>query len=362
VLVLISYPPHVIDQIRTAFKKVHHYPPPTKSETAGHFKAEDYGIPTDVLDEVEVILTFRLPVEWDDRQKLLPKLVWVQIASAGFDHIINHPLLTSPPPPGKPRIILSGASGIHSPPIGEHILGMAISLYHGFPAAVVTSRNEKRWGFSEAAGGRAMKGFQIKELRGRKMGVLGYGHIGREAARLGKAFGMKILACTSNGNAAVDNGYILPGTGDPDGSIPSEWFSSLKSDSFQSFLSQTDVLVITLPSTPSTLHIINSQTLAFLSPTSIVINIGRGPVISTPDLLTALNEKKIWGAGLDVTDPEPLPDGHPLFESDRIVLTSHMSGWTEVYPERVVELLMAQVGRVREGKSPYNVFDWDKGY
>jgi phosphoglycerate dehydrogenase-like enzyme len=188
----------------------------------------------------------------------------------------------------------------------------------------------------------------------------GYGHIAREAARLLKAFNLNIIAANSTGKQTVDEGYIVPGTGDKDGSIPSTYFTTTGS-SFDEFLSKTDILICSLPSTKSTVHLLTAQQFRKLKPGAIFINVGRGDIVVTDDLLTVLDED-LYGAALDVTDPEPLPDGHPLFLHPRVVITPHSYRDFAGYNDAATELFLANAERLRRGEKPYNIADAERGY
>lgn len=283
----------------------------------------------------------------------MPKLVWIQIWSAGFDEPLKAPIFQEPGPP----LLLTGASGIHSPQIAEYVMGVAISLLHNLKVEALFAHTEKRWNVV------AQKNLMaVMELRGRTMGILGYGHIGRECARLATAFGMNILACSSDGNKKVEEGYVIPGTGDIPGDLPNEWFSSKSPESFKEFLRKTDILVLSLPLAPSTHRIMNAETISYLPAKSVIINVGRGGLVDQDALLSALDQGKIHGAGIDVTDPEPLPDNHPIFTHPNVLFTPHTSGNSERYVERICELANEQVNRVRRGELPFNIYAKDRGY
>jgi phosphoglycerate dehydrogenase-like enzyme len=132
---------------------------------------------------------------------------------------------------------------------------------------------------------------------------------------------MSVIACNSTGTRTKQKGFILPSTGDLDGSIPTEWFTTASKESFHSFLSKSDVLVITIPATNKTTALIGREALSLLKPTSLLINVGRGETIDQDALVEALKTGVIAGAALDVATPEPLPDSHPLFDLPNVIVT-----------------------------------------
>lgn len=168
------------------------------------------------------------------------------------------------------------------------------------------------------------------------------------------------------------------------GSIPDEYFSSKDDVAFDAFLRQTDVLIVSIPLTPSTKHIINSQRLRQLKKNAIIsesfssfqgvashthlpifwhaVNIGRGGLIDTDALIESIQSGHLHGAALDVTDPEPLPDGHKLWSVENIIITPHMAGLTERYLERSVDIACLNGKRLRAGKDLMNVVDLQKAY
>lgn len=161
-----------------------------------------------------------------------------------------------------------------------------------------------------------------------------------------------------------DETYTPPGLGDPDGILPSKWFSAGDTEGLHEFLSSgLDLLVITVPLTDRTRGIISRRELALLARRkAFVSNIGRGEVIITDDLIEALEEGAIRGAALDVTDPEPLPDGHRLWNTKNLFISPHVSGNSSSYARRVFEVLKYNLIRMSEGKELTNKVDKSKGY
>ena len=198
---------------------------------------------------------------------------------------------------------------------------------------------------------------------------MGYGAIGRQIACVAKALGMTIYAYTKHPRSTQEsrcetNTYAVPGLGDPNGIYPSKWFSGSDSASINEFLSaELDLLVLSLPLTPETKHIISAPQLRLLSEKKTFLsNIGRGELINTNDLVQALNEGWIRGAALDVTDPEPLPEGHQLWKAKNIIITPHISWASKNYNSRVMDILELNLRRVSQGQKVINEVSRKRGY
>lgn len=117
-----------------------------------------------------------------------------------------------------------------------------------------------------------------------------------------------------------------------------------------------------MPSTPATKHILNATTFTYLKPSAVIVNVGRGDAIDTDALVAALDEKRLAGAALDVTDPEPLPDGHTLYGRPNVIITPHLSGLADNYFDICTDILIANAKQWREGKELLNLVDRDRGY
>lgn len=167
-----------------------------------------------------------------------------------------------------------------------------------------------------------------------------------------------------------DTGYIVPGTGDEDGSIPVSWHHGTDKESIRSFLSLgLDHLVISLPLTPQTTRLVGAEEFALLSencPHSdvkpYVTNISRGRVIDQDALIDALSSEQLSGAALDVTDPEPLPADHPLWDVPNLQLSPHISSIGREYFPRAIDILKLNLGRLERGEPLINEFKRGRGY
>ncbi|HEY0754064.1 MAG TPA: D-2-hydroxyacid dehydrogenase [Ktedonobacteraceae bacterium] len=292
--------------------------------------------------EIEVLYAHTTPFDLD----LVPNLRWVQLNSAGVDLLYDTPLWQS-------EIAITSASGIHAVQIAEYVLGMLLSYAHHFPE-IARLQSSGRWpAMAEKLP------FATRELRGKTLGILGYGAIGREVARLASTFGMRILATRRAGRVAAFDGWTPSGTGDPAGSLPERFYDL---NELSALLPECDMLVLALPLSSQTHHLIGQAELALMRPHAFLVNIGRGPLIDHDALAVALSTHAIGGAALDVTEPEPLPVSSPLWALDTAIITPHVSGMSVYYNDRVVELFCANLQRYLAGEPLYNLVQRDQGY
>lgn len=248
-------------------------------------------------------------------QKRYSKLRLMQLVGAGYNHITQSDFWKSIPEDHP--LILANATGIQVRTIAEHVIMYILALTHKLHLSQEMNKKDMLWPSFDTFD---PSGLFIRELRDMTVGVLGYGHIGRECARLASAFGSRIYACSREGAPKTLKGYLEPGTGDVDGKLPEKWFKTEKAQ-LKVFLSECDVVINCLPHSTATHQIIGREELRAMKNDGIFINIGRGQTVDQAALIEALNAPasdttgalKIGAAGLDVTDPEPLPQGHELF-------------------------------------------------
>lgn len=200
-------------------------------------------------------------------------------------------------------------------------------------------------------------------------GVLGYGAIGRQCARVAKSMGMDVYAFTrsekSTPERRKDDSFVVAGTGDADGLLPSKWFHGSTREAVNEFLAQDlDLLVLTLPLTPETRHILSAEQFEILGRTkkAFVANIARGGHIDQDALIEALESGKIRGAALDVTDPEPLPSDHPLWKAPNIFVTSHVSWKSTKLIPRVLDVVELNLKKLADHEPPINLINRELGY
>lgn len=225
------------------------------------------------------------PAGWPGR------LQWVHLASAGIDYF--PPWLSEVP-------LVTCSRGVAAAPIAEYVFAALLDHQKLWSGLGVSDSAQWRQTFDRVSQQ------PLGMLQGQTLGLLGYGAIGQAIARRAQAFDMKVLASRRSEANAGDGG--------------TEFVTSLPE-----LLAQSDHLVLALPLTPETRHIINAQSLAHAKPGLHLVNIARGALIDQRALLQALDEGCLSRATLDVTDPEPLPDGHPLYHHPKVRLTPHIS-------------------------------------
>lgn len=261
---------------------------------------------------------------------LAPKLRWFQYGAAGVEHQLWPEFVASP-------ILLTNAKGCYAPAISEHVFGLLFGLTRG-TAQQAQQMLEHKWG---GHGG-------YIELRGLTMGIVGFGGIGRETARKAKAMDMHVIAVDAEPLyrehfATVDS-------------------MALVEDGLHDLMRQADVVVSAAPHTKRSEGMFGAAEFALMKPTAYFINVSRGKLVQTDALVAALKEKRIAGAGLDVTNPEPLPPDHALWTFPNVIVTSHIAGQSPHSWERSTGVFVENVRRYVHGQPLLNLVDKQKGY
>ncbi|MCC7354099.1 MAG: D-2-hydroxyacid dehydrogenase [Anaerolineae bacterium] len=274
-----------------------------------------------------------------------PHLQWLHIPWAGIEFLLDHPVRHSP-------VVVTNASGVHATPIAEHVFALLLALMRHVPKMLA---HQAQTGWPKGT----WNAFRSLELRGMTLGIIGYGSIGREVGRLGAAFGMTILACNRSGLRTPDTGWREDGVGDPDGSIPTAWYSPAR---LLEMLPQCDAVVLAAPLTTASRGLMGREALAAMKPSAYFINIARGAHVDQDALVEALQAGRIAGAGLDVVTPEPLPPDHPLWRMENVILSPHVSASTPEWPRRVYDVFAENLRRYVTGEPLLNRVDWERGY
>lgn len=301
-------------------------------------------IPLHLWQEVEILYTsFATPLPSPEQA---PRLKWVQLYSAGIDKIVNEPLF-------RTSVIFTTASGVHASTMAEYVFTMILAWFHRLPQLMERKQREQ-W----ATSAERHSLFLPEELCGKTLGIVGYGSIGRQAARLAKAFGMHVLAMQHNSNHS-DPGFQFPGIGDPAGSFPDRYYAP---DQLHKLLAESDVVLIAVPLTAQTAGMFDRAAFAAMKQTAFLVNIARGDVCDETALIDALTEKRIGGAALDVFHQEPLPAHHPLWQLPNVFISPHTAGLTPLYNERAATIFEENVQRYVTGQPLLNVVDKIEGY
>jgi len=303
-------------------------------------KPED--ISTDTWGKTEILYTNRVvpPPE------LTPNLRWIQFHWAGVDHIVDDPTMS------RPNLVATTLSGAAVSQMAEYILMMLLSLGHRLPD-LVEHQNRSEWP------GDRWERFMPLEIRGSTVGIVGYGSIGRQVAHLLKTFGATVLATKRDAMHPKDTGYIPEGMGDPGGDMVHRLYPA---EALRSMVKECDFVVVTVPKTSETIDLIGEEELGAFKPSGFLIDVSRGGIVNHNALTTALKERKISGAALDVFPEEPLPADNPLWKLPNVLITPHISGNTAFYDERAVEMFAVNLQRYLAGQQLYNRIDLDRGY
>jgi phosphoglycerate dehydrogenase-like enzyme len=255
------------------------------------------------------------------------RLKWIQVMTAGVDRLPEEIL--------KSGVRVANASGLHSTAMGEVVLEIMLMFVKNAPACMRMKQ------------GREWRRYRPGILRGQTVGILGLGAVGKEIARLCKAFGMKVIGIRRSGGAAslfrdVDRVY------------PREKLPEL--------LAESDFLVLALPLTKETEGMIGEKELRGMKPTAFLINVARGAIVDEGVLIRALTEKWIAGAGLDVFTREPLPPESPLYAMPNVIFSPHISGDIPDYESRAVEVFCENLRRYLAGEPFLHEVDRETGY
>ncbi len=304
----------------------------------------DGTVPDDVWQDVEILYSSfatRLP-----SPAQAPRLRWVQLYSAGPDAILDAPLFKTP-------VIFTTTSGVHAINIAEYVFTVVLAWFHRLPR-ILEWQQRGQW----PSNSERSSLFVPEELQGKTIGIVGYGSIGRQAARLASAFGMRILAM-QRGTDHRDHGFQFPDTGDPQGILPDRYFTP---EQLYDMLGESDVVLIAVPLTAQTRGMFDTRAFEAMKPSAFLVNIARGDICDEAALICALEERQIAGAALDVFHQEPLPSDSPLWHLPNVFASPHISGTTPHYNARAATIFEENLRCYLAGQSLFNVVDKTQGY
>lgn len=264
-------------------------------------------------------------------RKLWPQfsqLQWVHSLWAGLEATLFPELAESP-------IVLTNGRGVFARSLGEFALAGMLHFAKNL-SRMKAQQADRRW-----------EPFDIEELHGRTLGIVGYGGIGRAAAERARAFGMTILALRRHPEKCADDPLV-------DQAYAPEQLHTL--------LAASDYILAAAPLTPETRGLLGKTAFAAMKPSAVLINLGRGPVVDEEQLVRALREHRIRGAVLDVFDTEPLPASHPLWSLDNVLLSPHTADHTGTWLQEAMQVFLENYRRFTASEPLLNVSDKRLGY
>lgn len=260
---------------------------------------------------------------------MCPHVRWVHSRSAGLDGVLFPEMIESPVP-------LTNGSGVFSPSLGEFALGAILHFAKDF-RRMIRNQEAGRW-----------EQFDITEIAGQTVGIVGYGDIGRAVATRCRAMGMRVLGLRRSGAPVYNVDPLVDRVYTPSGLLE--------------MIPQCDYVVVAAPLTPETKGLVGPAAFAAMKPEAVVINVGRGPVIDEAAMVEALSTGRIRGAALDVFDKEPLPEGHALYSLQNVLLSPHCADHTPDWLDRAMQFFVDQFDRFHKGEPLLNIVDKRLGY
>ncbi|MDE0298787.1 MAG: D-2-hydroxyacid dehydrogenase [Candidatus Poribacteria bacterium] len=278
------------------------------------------------IEDAEAFFGYGLKPEMIKKAK---NLRWIQFSSVGVESVLSPELLNS-------DVVLTNARGATAINISEHVMSLILAIARTLHTSIINQTN-KFW--------ENFRKLPVLEISGDTLGIIGLGSIGIQVAHRAHAFGMRILA-------------VDPTQTEKPAEVDSLW----KMDRLHDMLGKSDFVAICCPLTPETTGMIGTAEFNAMKSTAILITIGRGQIIDQAALVEALQSKKIAGAGLDVTDPEPLPQDSPLWEMDNVIITPHHAGASPKSWTRIYGLFCENLRRFVAGEPLTNIVDQTRGY
>lgn len=259
---------------------------------------------------------------------ITPRVKWIHSRAAGLDGVLFPELIASTVP-------LTNGRGVFSQSLGEFVVAAALYFAKDF-RRMIRNQEAGRW-----------EQFDVEEVSMQTMGIVGYGDIGKACAQRAKALGMKVLAARRRPELSKDDPNIDEVHG---------------FDGIRALMPRCDYVVAAAPLTPETRGMVGAKEIAAMKPSAVVMNVGRGPVVDEAALVAALKEKRIRGAALDVFDTEPLPEGHPYYQMESVLLSPHSADHTKTWLDDAMRFFLTNFERYQSGQPLLNVVDKNAGY
>jgi D-2-hydroxyacid dehydrogenase (NADP+) len=327
VVIDMSVPEAILARFRAEFPEIRFMVPSDGTATDDDSVTVRATPTEDDVRDVDAIVGWELP---SHMLRAANRLRWMHAAGAGVEHYDLAQIAAR-------GVMLTNSRGVSAPNMAEHVLGMMIALTRRFPR-LLRAQIQHEW--RDEATHR-----EVGELQGQTVLIAGMGEVGRAVAQRAVAFGMRV------------NGLRRRADG-----LPAGFDQVFAIGDLHAALANADHVVVTLPNTPRSAGLFDAAAFAAMKPGAAIYNVGRGPVIDTAALIAALASGHLGGAGLDVTDPEPLPADSPLWDMENVLITAHTSGATPRYWERQADLIAENIRRIQRGDAPRNLVDLEAGY
>ncbi|NUS01807.1 MAG: D-2-hydroxyacid dehydrogenase [Nonomuraea sp.] len=302
-----------------------------------HLAATAADLPAGVLAEADVLYTnTALPT-----RRQAPRLRWVQLDTSGCDHVVGTDLWEAPTP-------ITTIGGVSPKPLAEYVLMMILAHAHHL-RDIIDLQREAHWPDFDHRWNRLMP----RMLPGSTIGIVGYGRIGQEIGRLAHAFGMKVIG--------MRRGVVREGErfGESADAAPAELVGP---DGLHDLLERSDYVVLTVPHTPQTHHLLDEAAFARMRAGAVLVNGARGGVVDEDALLAALRSGRVSFAALDVFAQEPLPSASPFWRERNVLITPHVAGFAPGYRDQIRALFTENLRRFVAGTSLLNLVDRKAGY
>ncbi|MCG9128497.1 D-2-hydroxyacid dehydrogenase [Candidatus Poribacteria bacterium] len=259
---------------------------------------------------------------------LLPNIKWIQASSAGMDRHMYPAIRQS-------DVILTNAAGLYATHVADQAFALLLGLARGIHQTV-RNQDQHKWGGL---------GTPMIEIDGFKMGIVGLGGIGMEMVKRAKGFDMHVIAVDAYRTEKPDNVDEL-----------------MSMDKLKDLMSRVDVVMIACPLTEETRGLINADNLSVMQQSAYFINVARGPIVKEDDLIQILKDGKIAGAGLDVTEVEPLDQNSPLWDFPNVIISPHSAGGSQHRMNRITSFFLDNLERYLNGEELKNIVNKDLGF
>lgn len=278
-----------------------------------------------LLKQVEILITYGFDVTKENLD-LMPSLKWVQVFQTGVEHVPIEEL-------EKRGILLTNVKGIYGTPMSEYVMSM-ILYYTREMGRFVREKQQHIWNRKEL----------VDEAYGKTIAIFGAGTIGTAIAEKAKLFGMHVIGVNTSGK------------------LRPQFDEMVTLDNKEKALKKGDFIVLLLPETKETFHCIGRNELRQMKQSAYLINIGRGGLVDTNNLIEELHRKTIQGVALDVFEEDPLPKNHPLWEMDNVFITPHLSAKTIHFFDRCIEKFKVNFERYQKEEMMIDEVKAEKGY